>query len=73
MTYPVFSNITQNEKHLVLCKNPYSFGQKPTFSKSFSLFNQSFFDQLTSILNTRLAACIQKTNLPDGNAKTCKL
>ena len=73
MTYPVFSNITQNKKLLILCRTPYSFAQKMLIPEIFSEFNQSFFDQLTSILNTRLAACIQKTNLPDGNAKTCKL
>ena len=73
MTYPVFSNITQNKKLLILCRTPYSFTQKMLIPEIFSEFNQSFFDQLTSILNTRRAVCVQKTNLPEKKKKTCKL
>jgi hypothetical protein len=73
MTYPVFFVSVWINNRALFTKIS-SFPTQNMMDHGYFLkFNQSFFDQLTSILNTRLAACIQKTNLPDSNAKTCKL
>ena len=73
MTYPVFFVSVWINNRALFTKISSFPTQNMMGYGYFQEFNQSFFDQLTSILNTRLAACVQKTNLPDAYAKTCKL
>ncbi len=73
MTYPVFSVSVWAQNHTLFTKISSFFNQNMMGYGYFQEFNQSFFDQSISNLNTRLTAYYNQSDHPTVYVKTCKL